>query len=100
MSGYSYVAVDATGREKRGLLEVEDQTEAVRRIKEMGFFPTKVLADRALKATKKVPQTRKFKRSVTTITIPGLGGKVKQNILTIFTRQLATLIEAGMPLLR
>ena len=28
------------------------------------------------------------------------GGKVKSKILTIFTRQLATLIEAGLPLMR
>ena len=46
MSSYSYVAVDADGRETRGLLDVPDKSEALRRIKEMGFFPTKVLAER------------------------------------------------------
>src|SRR5208283_547995 len=34
------------------------------------------------------------------ITIPGLGGKVKPKVLTTFTRQLATLVDAGLPLLR
>jgi type IV pilus assembly protein PilC len=34
------------------------------------------------------------------IKIPGLGGKVKTKILTTFTRQLATLVDAGLPLLR
>ena len=44
MSNYSYVAVDPQGVESRGTLDVSDQTEALRRIKEMGLFPTKVLA--------------------------------------------------------
>jgi type IV pilus assembly protein PilC len=34
------------------------------------------------------------------IKIPGLGGKVKTKVLTTFTRQLATLVDAGLPLLR
>jgi type IV pilus assembly protein PilC len=34
------------------------------------------------------------------IKIPGLGGKVKSKVLTTFTRQLATLVDAGLPLLR
>src|SRR5262249_38659029 len=34
------------------------------------------------------------------IKIPGIGGKVKSKVLTAFTRQLATLVDAGLPLLR
>jgi type IV pilus assembly protein PilC len=34
------------------------------------------------------------------VRVPFLGGRVKHSVLAIFTRQLATLIEAGMPLLR
>jgi len=34
------------------------------------------------------------------IKIPGLGGRVKSKVLTTFTRQLATLVDAGLPLLR
>src|SRR5204863_6085896 len=34
------------------------------------------------------------------IKIPGLSRKVKPKVLTTFTRQLATLVEAGLPLLR
>jgi type IV pilus assembly protein PilC len=44
MSNFSYVAVDPQGMESRGTLDVSDQSEALRRIKEMGLFPTKVLA--------------------------------------------------------
>ncbi len=45
MSNYAYVAVDPQGLESRGTLDVSDQSEALRRIKEMGLFPTKVLAE-------------------------------------------------------
>src|SRR5208282_909160 len=34
------------------------------------------------------------------IKIPGLSGRVKSKVLTTFTRQLATLVQAGLPLLR
>jgi len=34
------------------------------------------------------------------IQIPGLSGRVKPKVLTTFTRQLATLVDAGLPLLR
>ena len=44
MSNYSYVAIDPQGVESRGTLDVSDQAEALRRIKEMGLFPTKVLS--------------------------------------------------------
>jgi type IV pilus assembly protein PilC len=99
MSNYSYVAVDPQGTEKRGTLDVPDQSEALRRIKEMGLFPTKVLGggqDRPRAArTRPKPRARSL-----AIPIPWFRGRIKSATLGIFTRQLATLVEAGMPLLR
>ena len=46
MSNYAYVAVDPSGSETRGIIEVADQSEALKRIKEMGLFPTRVLKKR------------------------------------------------------
>lgn len=104
MSNYSYVAIDPTGMERRGTLDVGDQTEALQRIKEMGLFPTKVLVNRghvAIPPRGKNRRThRSLRRSPLTLSIPGFGGRVKPVLLTCFTRQLATLVEAGMPLLR
>src|SRR5690349_5517000 len=103
MSNYSYVAVDPTGMERRGTLEVGDQSEALQRIKEMGLYPTKILVNPArigADVRRRTPQRKQPGRSVMTLTIPGLGGRVKPALLTCFTRQLATLVEAGMPLLR
>src|SRR5260370_42623999 len=46
---YSYVAVDGQGSVSRGSLDVSDQSEALRRIKEMGLFPTHLLLERERK---------------------------------------------------
>lgn len=101
MSNYSYVAVDPQGMESRGTLDVSDQTEALRRIKEMGLFPTKVLA--ADKPRHRAAPTQRYPgtaRRSWNFSIPAWGGGIRAATLAVFTRQLATLIEAGMPLLR
>ena len=43
MPKYNYVAMDSRGKETKGVLEVANQNEAIGRIKEMGYFPTKVV---------------------------------------------------------
>src|SRR2546428_5268169 len=43
MPKFNYVAMDSRGKETKGTLEVNTQNEAIGRLKEMGFFPTKVV---------------------------------------------------------
>src|SRR5262245_61597443 len=108
MPTFNYVAMDSRGKETKGTLEVGSQNEAIGRLKEMGYFPTKVVeADKAReKGDKKAPAKGtaakgKKKGAISiNIRIPGLGGKVKPKVLTAFTRQIATLVDAGLPLLR
>ena len=108
MPKYSYVAMDAHGKESKGTLEVGSQNEAIGRVKEMGLFPTKIVeVDKAKekpadgkKAATKAGGKRKGGGVNINIKIPGLGGGVKTKVLTTFTRQLATLVDAGLPLLR
>jgi type IV pilus assembly protein PilC len=101
MSNYAYEAVDASGLKIHGSLDVTSQSEALQRIKEMGLFPTRVAERRrnreSRSARKSGARTRIRDLS---FTIPVLGGRVKPRVITVFTRQLATLVEAGMPLLR
>jgi type IV pilus assembly protein PilC len=97
MSNYCYEAVNAGGLKMQGRLDVTDQSEALRRIKEMGLFPVKIWQARA---QRHAMANEKRSLGQVTITIPFLSGRVKSKCITAFTRQLATLIEAGMPLLR
>jgi len=109
MPKFSYVAMDSRGKETKGTLDVASQNEALGRLREMGYFPTKVVQVDAAKdkgaAKAKAPAAGAKGKSKglsanINIKIPGLSGKVKPKILTIFTRQLATLVDAGLPLLR
>ena len=116
MPKYNYVAMDAHGKETKGTLEVNSQNEAIGRVKEMGLFPTKIVeidkskdkpdkkgdkkGGAAPKAAGKGGGKKKSGGVNINIKIPGLGGRVKSKVLTTFTRQLATLVDAGLPLLR
>ena len=110
MPKYDYVALDSRGAETKGSIEVSNQNEAIGRVKEMGLFPTKIIEadkvqDKAAgkKGKAKAPAKKGGKKSGAmniNISIPGLGGGVKPKVLTTFTRQLATLVDAGLPLLR
>src|SRR5258706_306487 len=105
MPKFNYVAMDQKGKETKGTLEVGSQNEAITRVKEMGLFPTKIVEIDKEKPSKKAKPAAKAapgrKKGVNiNIKIPGLGGKVKSKVLTTFTRQLATLVDAGLPLLR
>src|ERR1043166_6342405 len=106
MPKYNYVAMDSHGKETKGTLEVASQNEAIGRVKEMGLFPTKIvevekIKEKPEKRAKPTGGKRGGKKSKgIEIKIPGLTGKVKTKVLTVFTRQLATLVDAGLPLLR
>jgi type IV pilus assembly protein PilC len=111
MPKFSYVAMDQKGKEQKGTIEVATQNEAIGRVKEMGLFPTKIVevdkvkakstgkSGGAAKAAGKKAKGKGKGMSIN-IKIPGLGGGVKAKVLTTFTRQLATLVDAGLPLLR
>jgi type IV pilus assembly protein PilC len=109
MPKYDYVALDARGKETKGTVEVASQNEAIGRVKEMGLFPTKIIEtekpqEKKASKQKSRPAAGGKKRGKLdmqiNIKIPGLGGGVKPKVLTTFTRQLATLVDAGLPLLR
>jgi type IV pilus assembly protein PilC len=97
MASYCYEAVNAGGLKTEGSLEVADQGEALKRIKEMGLFPTRVV--QALSFPRRPKKVLALPRVFRTqIQLPR--GRVKPAAVTVFTRQLATLIDVGMPLMR
>ncbi len=109
MPKYTYIALDARGAETKGSIEAGSQNEAISRVKDMQLFPTKISeADKEDKSASKKAKAKPAAKGKggkkggmsMNISIPGFGGKVKPKVLTTFTRQLATLVDAGLPLLR
>jgi type IV pilus assembly protein PilC len=90
MAKFSYTAVDAKGKQANGVVEATDQNEAIAQIRQLGFYPQRLDETREADIATEEKKTKVKKKS----------GRVKMKILTIFTRQLATLIDAGLPLLR
>src|ERR1044071_2748114 len=107
MPSYTYVALDSRGQESIGVVEAASTNEAIGQLRQAGYFPTSVAQEGATaRARPKAANEKKAKRS-------RAGRKsgarnialfprrsVKPKTLMIFTRQLATLIDAGLPLLR
>jgi type IV pilus assembly protein PilC len=107
MPRFTYVALDARGQESTGLVEAGSANEAIGQLRQAGYFPTNVYEEgkgggtdgkTARKAVKIAPPAR-TKAARMQITL-FQRKKVKPKIMMIFTRQLATLIDAGLPLLR
>ena len=103
MATFQYEAHNTkSGKTEKGELPAASQPEALARLQEMGLHPIKV---QQVKAASKKAKSRRGKKGAKKgvgqmqISIPGLGGRVKEKILTIFTRQLAQLTSAGLPLL-
>src|SRR6266487_6764077 len=105
MPRYNYVVLDARGEESTGLLEASSTNEAIGQLRQAGYFPTSVYEDAksgpdgkvSRRAAKMARVTRP--RARTSIALFERK-KVKPKVLMIFTRQLATLIDSGLPLLR
>ncbi|MHC4360441.1 MAG: type II secretion system F family protein [Planctomycetota bacterium] len=91
---YKYEAMDSQGVGIKDEIEALSQKEAISKIRNMGYFPTKVLEHGAKKreaarAPAAVPKTKR-----------GANSKVKVKYVTQFARQLSTLQDAGLPILR
>jgi type IV pilus assembly protein PilC len=112
MPRYTYVALDSRGQESTGLVEAGSTNEAIGQLRQAGYFPTNVYeegkggvvdkkqARRAAKAAR-VAGSPSATRSIGSKNIVLFQRKkVKPRTLMIFTRQLATLIDSGLPLLR
>ncbi len=101
MARYKFTALDARGKEVHGEIEADSQAAAVARIREKQYFPTKVeelAAGGAAPAAKKSGGKGALQIE---LKLPKfLQGRVKAKQLTAFTRQMSTLINAGLPLMR
>ena len=115
MATFQYIAKDSAGNEVRGQIEAGDRNSAISAVRAQGLIPTAMGEVRAQtqaaqpkqSARKGAPPPQeggKKKSGLNAeikIKMPKfLVGKVKTKVLTQFTRQLATLVNAGLPLMR
>ena len=115
MATFQYIAKDSAGNEVRGQIEAGDRKSAIDAVRAEGLIPTHLGEVRAQaqaaqpkQSARKgapAPQEGVKKKSGLNaeikIKMPKfLQGKVKTKVLTQFTRQLATLVNAGLPLMR
>src|SRR5437762_457080 len=96
MPTYAYEAMNASGQEVREEVEATSSEEAIAKIRGKGYFPTKVRE----KAGKKKVQKKKEEATGPTRKMPFSIGGVPRKQLVGFTRQLSTLQDAGLPILR
>jgi len=96
MAVFQYEALNASGQEIRDSLEAPTKEDAVAKVRGLGYFPTKVVekTDKKRIVARQVSGTRKRKAAGTGF------GRVPVKQLTAFTRQLSTLQDAGLPILR
>jgi type IV pilus assembly protein PilC len=115
MATFQYIAKDAAGNETRGQIEAGDRSAAIAAVRAQGLFPTALgevksapaAAAPAAKGKKaKAPaapdkkQGAGMRKEIKIKTPSWMRGRVKTKVLTQFTRQLATLVNAGLPLMR
>ena len=106
MPRFEYTALDARGAESTGVLDAATQNDVVAQLRQQGYFPTSVVPEGQGKKVAKVA-----KGGSKAVAVAKSGEKkpgfaffqrktVPTKTLMIFTRQLATLIDAGLPLLK
>jgi len=81
---FAYRGRSQTGQMVAGRMEASTTEAVVAQLREQRIFPISVK-----------PQPKPIE-----LRLPGFGGKVKEKDLTVFTRQLATMIDAGLPLVQ
>ena len=105
MPQFKYVAMDASGKEKKGKMDGANENAVANALKQQGLFPTSIsLAKGGKNEPKKAPASpmggQKKKKSGGLLDMQIGGAVIKRKDLTIFTRQLSILLDAGLPLIR
>jgi type IV pilus assembly protein PilC len=100
MPTFTYEAINAAGKSTKGSIEAGTAEEAIQRIKSQGQFPSKVMEQKGKKADAAAGTPAKAAKAKKKGGASFSFGKVGAKQLTTFTRQLSTLQDAGLPLLR
>lgn len=88
---FYYEALDKNGKGLKGTIEAPSEEAIVERLRGMGYYPTKVN-----RSKQGVGQLNLEELPI----LRNIFGRITVKHLTQFTRQLATLVEAGLPIMR
>ncbi|MES2923082.1 MAG: type II secretion system F family protein [Verrucomicrobiota bacterium] len=100
MANFQFTALDAKGEQTTGAVSAPNQDEAIKQLRAKGLYPTDIHEEGKGKKGKGAPAKAKGKVAAKPAAKGHVGGRIKPKSLMIFTRQLATLIDSGLPLLR
>ena len=92
MPTYQFEAMDATGQEIKDQIDAASEEEAQQTIRQMGYFVTRIAVKKAAAGAARGPSGKKRRGFY----IGGGGSKY----LSLFTKQLSILQDAGLPILR
>ncbi len=82
MAGYAYVAIDMSGKEKKGKMEAPDEDRVFHTLRAEGMFPVTI------------KQLGILQRDINI----QLSNPVKPRDLSVFTRQFVSILHAGVPI--
>ena len=94
MPVFQYQALNAAGQEVKGEVEAATSAEAINKIRELQYYPTSVAEKGGRRRRGAAPGAPAARKKALTI------GGVRTKHLTQFTRQLSTLVDAGLPIVR
>ena len=99
---YQYAAMDDKGKERKGQKEAPNEEAITSFLREQGMFPTMIKEVRkaAAKSQEKKKDGKKKASSMMNMNISLGPAIIKTKDLVIFTRQMAILLNAGLPLIR
>ncbi len=92
MPEYSYEALDKGGKQVKGSIEASSEEVIIEKLRDMGYYPLKVTPNKTKSAVKMDLATLPVLKQIL--------GRIKTKQIMTFTRQLATLIDAGLPIMR
>lgn len=103
MPKFHYIALDQNGQETAGVIEATSEAEAIGQLRKGQLYPTQVVEEGKGDTAAIKKRARSSSASKGKVSASGRASgsaKVNGKTLMIFTRQLATLIDSGLPLLR
>ncbi|OGV34992.1 MAG: pilus assembly protein PilC [Lentisphaerae bacterium GWF2_45_14] len=96
---FQYTAMDSVGKEKKGKMEASSEDAVAASLKEQGMFPTSIKATKGA-AKKESGPAKDGKKKGMSMSLNFGPMVIKVKDLTVLTRQLAILLDAGLPLIR